>query len=74
MPDDLYSARAIETELRFRRLLEEEGFEPPDEVVHESDPPELVFLWHEEKLAVVVELWGDGADDDLAFSGPAPPV
>ena len=74
MPDDLYSVRAVETELRLRRLLEEEGFEPPDEVVRESDPPELVFLWHEEKLAVVVELRGGDAGGDLAFGGPAAPV
>lgn len=73
MADHADGARALETELRFRALLEEEGLEPPDEVLHETDPDELVFLWHEQKVAVVVELWRDDVDG-LAFQGPVPPV
>lgn len=68
-----YGTRALETELRFRRILEEEGMEPPDEVLHETDPDELVFLWHEEKVAVVVELWRDDHDDPGSI-GRRPPV
>jgi hypothetical protein len=73
MTDRARSARALETELRFRALLELEGMEPPDEVLHETDPEELVFLWHEEKVAVVVELWRDEPEAP-ASSVPAPPV
>ena len=73
MADHAYGARALETELRFRKLLEEGGLEPPDEVLHETDPDELVFLWHEEKVAVVVELWRDDVDSS-AVNGPCPPV
>ena len=65
--------RAVETELRFRRLLEEEGMEPPDEVLHETDPDELVFIWHEEQVAIVVELWREGPAAHSPIS-PAPPV
>jgi hypothetical protein len=73
MTDRARNARALETELRFRALLELEGMEPPDEVLHETDPEELVFLWHEEKVAVVVELWRDEPKAP-ASSVPAPPV
>jgi hypothetical protein len=73
MADYDYGARALETELRLRTLLEEEGMEPPDEVLHDTDPDELVFLWHEEKVAVVVELWNDELDGPGSL-GPHPPV
>ena len=37
-----------------RSIAADAGLPPPDEV--EFRPDELVFLWHETKLAVVVEL------------------
>ena len=46
-------------EASFRRLLEEGGLPQPDAV--ELRPDSLVFLWHESKLAVVVDL-EEGAD------------
>ena len=56
-------ARAVRAEHQFRRLLNRGGLAQPDEVeYHET---EVVFLWHDSKAAVVVEL------DDV--SGPAEP-
>jgi hypothetical protein len=46
------------TETRFRALLAAEGLAQPDAIEHRSN--ELVFLWHDQKLAVVVELEDDG--------------
>ena len=46
--------RHREAEADFRRLLEDGGFAPPDDV--EVLPDELVFKWHEQKVAVVLEL------------------
>jgi hypothetical protein len=40
-------------EQAMRALLEEHDLQPPDEVVQRSD--DVLFLWHEQKLAVVVE-------------------
>ena len=51
----------IQVEVHFRRLLDEEGFEPPDEVLHCHDPDEVVFMWHEPKVAIVIELSPDGS-------------
>jgi hypothetical protein len=51
------------TETRFRELLAAEGLAQPDEV--ERRPDELVFLWHDQKLAVVVELDDDGTPSRL---------
>jgi hypothetical protein len=45
-------------ETRFRELLTAEGLPQPDAI--ERRPDELVFLWHDQKLAVVVELKHDG--------------
>jgi hypothetical protein len=42
------------TETRFRELLAAEGLAQPDAIEHR--PNELVFLWHDQKLAIVVEL------------------
>jgi hypothetical protein len=43
-----------EAEEMLRRLLEEGGLPPPDEVQHQ--PAEMTFLYHEQKLAFVFEL------------------
>ncbi len=41
-------------ETRFRELLKAEGLPQPDAIEHH--PEELIFLWHDQKLAVAVEL------------------
>jgi hypothetical protein len=45
---------AADTEDRFRRMLEDNDLPQPDEV--ERRDGELVFLYHEKKVAIVVEL------------------
>ena len=37
-----------------REIVSDADLPPPDEVEHRPD--EVVFLWHETKLAVIVEL------------------
>jgi hypothetical protein len=49
--------RAAETEARFRALLEGSDLPQPDVVEHL--PGELLFLWHDRKLAVAVDLTDD---------------
>jgi hypothetical protein len=49
-----FTERHREAEADFRRMLEDGGVAPPDDV--EALPGELVFRWNEQKLAVVVEL------------------
>jgi hypothetical protein len=56
-----------DAEERLRRLLAENDLPAPDEVVHR--PAEVVFLYHEKKLAFVFEI-DEAADIDGA---PAPP-
>ncbi|HEX8053611.1 MAG TPA: hypothetical protein VF517_11525 [Thermoleophilaceae bacterium] len=48
--------RREDAELRFREIAAQAGLPEPDEVVYHEDDEELEFLWHEQKLAVVVEL------------------
>ncbi len=45
----------------FRRLLAENDLPEPDDVRH--DPGEVVFLFRDRKLAVVVDYDPDGGDD-----------
>jgi hypothetical protein len=52
------------TEMRLRELLAAEGLAQPDAI--ERRPNELVFVWHDQKLAVVVELNDDGTPRDDA--------
>ena len=52
--------RAAEVEQDFRRLLAENDLPEPDDVRH--DPGEVVFLFRERKLAVVVDYDADEAD------------
>jgi hypothetical protein len=51
-----FTPRHRRAEADFRRLLEDGGVAQPDAV--EVSTEGLVFLWHEQKLAVVVELDG----------------
>jgi hypothetical protein len=54
-------------ERAFRELLPEAGLPQPDEVEYRDES--VVFLWHETKLAVVVELGGTGAVDVSESAG-----
>ena len=45
-------------ERAFRELLPEAGLPQPDEVEYREES--VVFLWHETKLAVIVDLDGTG--------------
>ncbi len=60
-----------QAEEHFRNLLRDEGLAQPDAVEHDPEADELVFLWHEPKLAVVLELC---EDEDVRMRGmpPAP--
>ncbi|HEX6461468.1 MAG TPA: hypothetical protein VF032_21330 [Thermoleophilaceae bacterium] len=52
-----------EAEAHLRQLLTDNDMPQPDEVLHH--PAEVVFLFHEQKLAVTVELtdnWLDNAN------------
>ena len=39
-----------------RQIAESAGLGEPDEVRHEPEHNEIVLIWKEEKLAIVVEL------------------
>jgi hypothetical protein len=54
-------------EAAFRALLDEGGLPEPDEVVDDG-PGELVFLFHEPRVAIVVEY--DAAGHVRAGDGP----
>lgn len=47
-----------EVEARMRALIDDAGIAPPDAVEHA--PTSIVLLWHEQKLAVVVDLDEEG--------------
>jgi hypothetical protein len=59
MADDVLT-RAIRAEAAMRALLANEDLPEPDEVEQDLDSEEIVLLWHEPKVAVVIELWDDG--------------
>lgn len=40
----------------FLPLAEQAGLPEPDEVNYREDEEEIEFIWHEQKLAVIVEL------------------
>jgi hypothetical protein len=61
--------RREDAELRFREIAAQAGLPEPDEVVYHEDDEELEFLWHEQKLAVVVELHENPGE---AVDSPAP--
>jgi len=52
-----------QVEEHFRNLIRSEGFDQPDEVEHDPESSELVFLWHEPKVAIVIELSDHGPVD-----------
>jgi hypothetical protein len=50
------TANHRDAEQRMRELIENAGLPEPDEVRYEFDPNEVVFMWRDPKLAVVVDL------------------
>jgi len=64
-----------EAEERMRELIASGGLAEPDEVRYEFDPDEVVFVWHQPRLAVIVELEEAGDDaDGMIPPTLAPPV
>ncbi len=59
-----------QVEARFRNLVDEGGFAQPDDVEHDLEAGELIFFWHEPKVAVVIELSEDGPTDLRLESSP----
>jgi hypothetical protein len=49
------TSQHLAAEQAFRTLLEESDLPPPDDVSFD-DPASVLFLWHDRKLAVVIEL------------------
>ena len=45
-----------DAETRMRELLSSEGLPDPDEVIRDAVNEELVLLWHEQRLAIRIEL------------------
>ena len=56
-------------ERAFRELLPEAGLPQPDEVEYREES--VVFLWHETKLAVIVDLDGTGVEDEAEWEDGA---
>jgi hypothetical protein len=54
------TAEHVAAERALRELLPDAGLPQPDEVEYEE--ASVVFLWHETKLAVIVDLDGTGAE------------
>jgi hypothetical protein len=60
------TSRHDEAEQKMRDLLDDAGLPEPDEVRQEFEPDEVVFIWHETKTAIVVELdEGSGSAEPL---------
>ena len=49
----------------FRAVAAEAGLPEPDEVNYREEAEEVEFIWHDQKLCVVVELGDDPEPDDL---------
>lgn len=52
------SDRRLDAERRLRALLADAGLPAPDEIEHE--PGTVVFVWHDTKTVVCVDLDDDG--------------
>lgn len=61
------TARHRDAESRFRAILADAALPTPDEVQYE--PESVVFLWHQTRAAVVVDLEPDG--DPVPAGGDA---
>ena len=49
----MFEARRLTVEQAVRRLLEREQLPEPDEIEHRENS--IVLVWHEQRLAVVVD-------------------
>jgi hypothetical protein len=58
----------VDAEERMRELIERAGLPEPDEVSHEFEPDEVLLVWREQKLAVVIEL----DEPEERFEGATP--
>ena len=63
-----------EVEERFREVLAEGDMAQPDDVEYDPAANELIFFWHEPKVAIVVELDSDGPVDVYPRASAQPPV
>lgn len=63
--------RHLEAEHRFRALLEAADLPAPDAV--EYEPGSVLFLWHDDRLAVYVDLVDEFDEFDDVGGAGAPP-
>ncbi len=64
-----------DVETHFRDLIAGADLEQPDEVEYDPLASELIFIWHESKVAIVIELGPDGpVDVRPGGAGFEPPV
>lgn len=52
-----------DAERRMREIVRNAELPAPDEVRYEFDPDEVVLIWNETKLAVVIDLEDDGTGE-----------
>ena len=57
------SDRRLDAERRLRALLADAGLPAPDEIEHE--PGTVVFVWHDTKTVVCVDLADEGTVDGV---------
>ncbi len=60
----------IQVECHFRNLLWEEGMQQPDQIRYEVDPKRIVFLWHDRKVAIEIEVGPAGPVDVRSATAP----
>ena len=63
-----------EAEAYFRDMLSEGDIAQPDDVEYDPAANELIFFWHEPKLAVVLELDSNEPVEVFSRAGTQPPV
>lgn len=63
-----------EAEDYFRRVLADGDMAQPDEVEYDPAANELIFFWHEPKVAIVIELDSNGPVEVFSCAGVGPPV
>ena len=63
-----------QAEIHFRAMLSEGDIAQPDDVEYDPAANELIFFWHEPKLAVVLELDSNEPVEVFSRAGVQPPV
>ena len=74
MDDPPTNPTPSDAEEYFRAMLAEGEIEQPDDVEYDPAANELIFFWHESKLAVVLELDADAQLEVFPMAGVQPPV